>query len=648
MLVPRVAQRCQVAGCAIQTATVNEQSTPQAVNAPGTAREPQVDAAGRPVLPSVLVAFDQALIERHLGFRRPKRPGKQATNGEATEDHLHDASVGRIVARIFSHPPTLLALGRLPIADSVQVPEQFDDQRLSAQSRETLRAVLHGRPLATLNSMTWGALLTARAARGRRVELVTAMAEVEDALKDEPRHPTGLQSSDLTPALISLVAELRSDVYMQDVRRTDLRFGWAAHSDAETLHELLDEWERRKSLAPSEVALLKRLHRASRATFVEDIRDVARTLADASFLTRPASHARAIEILLARCGCVAGVRSDQISVAKHHGVTASRIAQIEAQLYKNRGARTLHSPAVARMHAAITAIEALPAARIERRVGLKAGEGEELATFSRLCAHLISPPLPLNLAKSRNGAASLAAPIGQRSQHDLIRRLAMRETNSAGAANVANILGACALSGNILDRTILEDYVAGTDRAKWLDRELGWFVVGENRKGPIHHRVLKMLAVARDGITMRAIAASLFRDPQLAYETGGEVALAPISILKRAVLSWSEGVVDHGRYLHLPSVRAGDVLPAGELRCYEALAELDGIATPEMMAESLRCDVTSANSRLACLSFVESLGTGIYRLVGWRQSSDEMATFLRRLWSSGHVLRSVESPTDST
>jgi len=530
----------------------------------------------------------------------------------------------------------------------VAVPEQFDDQRLGTQSRETLRAVLLGRPLFTLNSMTWGALLTARTARGRRVELVTAMAELELALKDEPRQPSSLQSSDLTPALTSLVADLRGDGFLQDVGRTDLRFGWAAHSDAATFHELLAEWERRRSLTSGELALLKRLHRASRASFVEDIRDIAQTLADASFLTAPARHARAIEILLARFGCVAGVSSDQVSVAKHHGLTAGRIAQIEAQLYKNRGARTLHSPAVARLHAAIKSIEALPASRIEARVGLKAGEGEGLATFGRLCAHLMSPPLPLNLARRRDGSRSLAAPVGQRSQHDLIRRLAMRETNSAGAASVASILGACALSGNFLDRTILEDYVAGTDKAKWLDRELGWFVVGENRKGPIHHRVLKMLAVARDGITMRAIATSLFRDPHLAYETGGEVVLAPVSILKRAVLSWSEGVVDHGRYLHLPSIRAGDVLPPGELRCYEALAELDGIATPQMVAETLRCDVTSLNSRLACLPFVEPLGTGIYRLVGWRQSSAEMATFMRRLWTSGHVLGSVEPRSGST
>lgn len=534
-----------------------------------------------------------------------------------------------LIDRITGNAKHMAALRKRAIGHDIRIPDDFEPSELSRLSRAVFHRVLNGSSLRALADVSWGQLLDNRRTGVERLPLMTAVAEIEwrlhhrhSALENVPRKSDTVQIDDLL-----------AEVHINAVRDNDLRFGWRRFGTQEKLSDVLREWQAAEhALNPAQRKFVQRLHHAFRMTLAEDIEDIGRTLADVA-LVRMEARGRAAEIFAARYGA-RDYGPMLEAVGKRHACSGARVSQLDEILLKARGRHTLVSPAALAMLKRVQLAAYMEQPHVEQDVGLVLGSGHSLATFRRFCLNVLRPPLGVDIGREASVGAlrkGVSADFTQVSAFKAALRYAKREARIAGAANITNVAGALALdTGAPVSRAALERMVDELPQATWLDREYGWFALDDLADSLVYARVRKILAVAANAVSIRDIGEALYRDSKLADESGGELGLAPMRILKQAILSWPDGIKEDARgFLYAPNgIETAEVLSPVELKLFKALVDRGGVATASSLVKEIGGNQGTVRSMLSYAVFAYPLGSGLYALRGWPVAERDLLSAL--------------------
>jgi hypothetical protein len=519
--------------------------------------------------------------------------------------------------RIAESGKHMATLRKRPVSTDIAIPNGFQSDELSLGSRAVFRRVLNGAGLADLQNWTWGQLLDSRRFGVPRVSLMSAMAELEWRL----RQRESCRTERLTNTYARQIGELLADERLDAVQEDDLRFGWRRLGAHGRLSELLAEWKARQSLTSEQARFVKSLHRAFQMTLAEDIEDIGRALATKVF-DQKFPRTRATEVFAARYG--ARPYGPQLeAIAKRHACSGSRVGQLDGTLLKARDVHSLVSPAALAMLNKVRGLAFMEASLVEQAAGLTESQGHSLGTFRRFCMNVLRPSLAFDIGSERclgELRQGIAADSSQASPFKSALRFARRESRISGATNITSVAGALALdTGLPVSRRDLERMVDELPQTTWLDREHGWFSVNDVADSLVRSRVRKILAVAVNGVSIREIGEALYRDAKFADESGGEAGLAPLRILKQAILSWPDGVKEDARgFLYDPSgLEAAEVLSPLELQMFAALADRGGVATANAVVKAVGGNAATVRTALSYAVFAYPLGNGLYALRGW-------------------------------
>lgn len=550
---------------------------------------------------------------------------------------VRESAAHEVIKRVTQIARHRAALRARPVRQDLRVPADFGLDGLTPQSRASLKSALNGDGVSALESMTWWQLLEVHRASFLRVPLMTAMAELEWRLRQHHAHDGAKHLLDNDRALIG---ELLADDRIDQILDIDLRFGWRQFGTHETLSSLLRAWESGgRGLTAVERGLLSAIHRSMKATLAEDVLDIGRNLAEQCFRTADA-RSRGTEIFAARYG--AREYGPQLeAIGKRQACSGSRVSQIDAILLKGRGKHSIASPATLTLLRRVESLAYLPAEQVERAVGLVPGQGESLLTLRRFCLNVLRPTIGVEVGEEGSLGAKRYGVLSGNETPTRLRaalRHAKRESRIAGAANITSVAGALALdTGAPVRRKDLEEMVDELPRAVWLDREHGWFAVNDLADSLIYSRVRKMLAVAANGISIREIGEALWRDAKFADESGSEAPLAPMRILKQAILSWPDGIKEDARgCLFDPNgIEAAQVLSSLELQIFTALVECGGVATVTTLLARIGGMSDSLRTTLSYAVFAYSLGNGVYALRGWPVSERNLLALADKVSARG-------------
>lgn len=513
---------------------------------------------------------------------------------------------GRYVATL----RTLRVGATLPLSDDYSA-------RLSPAARIALRSFLQAAPFESLAERTWGDFFDKRRGSGPRIEVLAAMAELEGMLAEEGAEQTEGSVAEAWPALLQ---KLLADDRIDTIQPNDLRFGWKHLDGAPNLRTLLARWvDDVPAPTTQQRSLVQRLADALRRSFRDDVDDIAQSLAVLAYANRDARH-RAAEAFAARHG-MREYGPELEAIAKRHGTSGSRASQLEAILLAALRQESLASPAATALVRRAEALAYLDLHDIERALGLAPGNGHSLRTLRRFCLRVLRPAVAFDLhphRAMRERRTGITSTYHEAGMFKGAVRVAQGLCRAAGAANITQVAGALALdTGRAIDRAALVAAVEGFPAMRWLDQQLGWFVLDELETSLVYPRVRKILAVAREGVTIREIGEALWRSLKLADESGGEVALAPMRILKAAILGWPDRITEdsQGRLQASVPIDIATALSPAEQQLFRALAAAGGIGNTTRLGRNV--DVASVAALLADCPFVEPLGHAVYALRGW-------------------------------
>lgn len=499
-------------------------------------------------------------------------------------------------------------------------------ERLTPQTQRALTLASRHLPIGELNAVRWGQVLTQRGLSRR--DLMVALAEVEW------RHQHAQAQADQGPDVRVKITELLRDVRIDEILDTDLRYSWRHLQGQGSLVKFLNDL---RGGAPSDVQrrYVEKLWRGFHYSLGEEIEDLGRDLAFRAH-TQPAARARAIEIFAARFGA-RHVEPTLEAVGKHVGIAGMRVSQVVHRLIKHRGPATIASPPVSRLLSQIEEHAHLSIPSLERKLGLAPGAGHSLATLKRFVDGLLVPePALAHAIRTQAGDVMVeehkALAVGPTSapEHLALLRVAKRQCRAAGAANLTHLAGVVALSGKASSREDLARMIDLLPKAQWLDREQGWFVLDDLADSLIYPRVSKILGAAKGAVSIREIGEALFRDPRLTEETGGEFALAPLRILKRAMQTWPGIEETRPGWLADRSGRAlSELLSDSEMKIYDVLSAHGGVAPAQTVVRLCAgSNVDSIRALLPQVCFAYSPVPGIYALRGWRLRSAQLLAAL--------------------
>ena len=516
------------------------------------------------------------------------------------------------------------------VTSDIKVPADFKAADLSRPARAVFARLLSGTGFEGLDGWSWSHLLDNRRTGVNRDTLLSAMAEIEWRLRERGAGGKHVPQAQHTKQIQDLIADDRLD----NVRADDLRFGWRQFGTYDRLSELLASWTGKGagSLSPEQGRFVESLHRAFNFTLAEDVEDIGRALATRAFV-RTDPRTRAAEVFAARYGAREyGPMLE--AIGKRHACSGSRVSQLDVMLLKARDLRTVVSPAALAMLSKVNGLAFMEASLVERTAGLTQSQGHSLETFRRFCLTVLRPTLAFDIGCERSLGEmrqGIAADLTQASKFKSALRYASRESRISGAANITSVAGALALdSGMPISRDALERMVDELPQATWLDREHGWFFINELADSLIYARVRKILAAAVNGVSIRDIGEALFRDAKLADESGGEAGLAPLRVLKQAILAWPDGIQEDARgYLYDPNgVETAKVLSPLEQRIFAALADRGGVATAGAIVKAVGGNAAAVRTMLSYVVFAYPLGSGLYALRGWPIGERELLSAL--------------------
>jgi hypothetical protein len=201
-----------------------------------------------------------------------------------------------------------------------------------------------------------------------------------------------------------------------------------------------------------------------------------------------------------------------------------------------------------------------------------------------------------------------------------------RDTSMFGCTNVLRVAGLLTLKEGVAPgQEAIEAALEGSAVFRWLDKETGWFALGETDGSSVATRVRKIMAVAHDHVGADEIAGALASDGMLIYRETQSLGLAvpPIHVLRELFRTWSWlKVVQKGRFTAGDGFDPAGVLSEAEQLAVSVIEQHDGVACRFELREAIEAKLHLTNVAVSAMlgssPNFDRLEHGLYRLIGRR------------------------------
>lgn len=537
--------------------------------------------------------------------------------------------------------------------------------RLVGSDRRGIEDVLAKHPEIPLEQMTLGEFK--RAFRGTLERLLAVLAQLEALYWTPPSRPAqrlvlldAQQSAAPVPSgeLRELAERVLSLPWVARVTPQDLRFGYPGSG---TLPHWIRE-QLREDLVPAfTVSLLRRLDDASKITAAQEARDLT-VAAGRECVPRTNSDAaeRWPALFLARHISALGSGKTLLEVGGAYGLTRERVRQICESFEEVLQRSAVVTPALDRAFAAIARIAPCGVHEANEQLARFIGEGAGVECLIAWAETLgrTSIEIQCHRVRRRLRGDLVDTTVVERADappwvKPLINHVS-RDTSMFGCTNILRVAGLLALKQGVAPgQEAIEAALEGSDVFRWLDKEAGWFALGQTDASSVATRVRKIMVVAHDHVGADEIAAALAGDDMLIYRETKSLGLAvpPIHVLRELFRTWPWlKVVQKGRFAAGPGLDTAGALSEAEQLAVRVIEQHDGVACRFELREAIGAELQLTNVAVSAMlgssPIFARLEHGLYRLIG-RRVGDASVNAARSRYRLKSALQSAASLPDA-
>jgi len=590
---------------------------------PASARHAQV-------VPSFVLALLRRPLESWVGKVSPGELLRWERAGDLTESARQDLRQ-TIVKRNRQHAERLWSR-----QVGVRLAENWQTALLPSDRKrvETLAAALDGRPLAelTLREVKEALKLPLEHTLAVLARL-EAVYWVPPAQAQRRYAPAVIEQyspccvSDEMRALAEEVLQLR---WLKSVKPQDVRFAYPGE-------EALPDWIRDQMAQPAVPGivpdLLQRLAAADKLTAADEARAIVEAVGVLCVpRTNPEAAPRWVAILLSRHISPQGDGRTLIEVGDANGVTRERIRQICEEFEDVFVELDIATPALDKVLLATSRITPCSVDEVNEQLARFIGEGAGIESLLRWATVIGRDDVKVVCRRARTRVRGQLVDIKMVERAETapwmtaMVRLVSRDCSMFGCTNILRVAGLLALRENATPgQEAIETALEGAAGFRWLDRETGWFSLGDSSGCSAASRVRKMMAVAHDHLGTDEIAAALASDDMWMYRETQSLGLAtpPVHVLRELFRGWPWlRVVQKGRFAPADTFDATGVLSDGEQLSVKVITDHDGVACrfelKEALMGQLKVSDVLVSAMLGSSPIFERLEHGLYRLIGQR------------------------------
>lgn len=448
----------------------------------------------------------------------------------------------------------------------------------------------------------------------------------------------------VTSELQDLATTVLQLPWVGKVSPRDLRFGFPGDAS-------LADWIRGQVAQPtvpgSFPGLLERLLAADKFTAEEEARDLA--VHAARDCTPRAggeeSAQRWVAMLMRRHISPSGAGRKLVEVGDEFGVTRERIRQICEAFEDLFAEAETSTPALDRALQAAARVAPFEVDELDEQLRRFIGAGAGIESLLAWAGVLGHEKLPVQCERVRTRVRGklveltmVQAPDAPPWVEPMIRHIS-RDSSMFGCTNVLRIAGRLALKEGVAPgQEAIEMALEAAAGFRWLDKETGWFVLGDGSNCSAASRVRKIMAVAHDTVGTDEIVAALASDDMWMYRESTSIGLAtpPVHVLRELFLGWPWlKVVQKSRFVAGDGCDTAGALTDAEQACVSVIAAHHGVACRFELKEVVLGQLGLTEVMLAALlgssPVFDRLEHGLYCVIGRRVGDTAVNAARQRL-----------------
>ncbi len=418
--------------------------------------------------------------------------------------------------------------------------------------------------------------------------------------------------------------------WISNVSPQDLRFGFPG---AGTLPDWLTAQMRGSSVPASVVELLKKLDAAQNLTAFDEARAlIAAAGKECIPQSSPGATDRWVDIFMARHFSVRRAGKTLATVGVEFNLTRERVRQIAEAFEAVFRRSPAISPSLDRALEAVARIAPCDVEEANEQLGRFLGDGagvESLISWAAIIGNSATGLRTHRVRRRLRGNLVDVTLVEHTQTLSWLRPLinhVSRDTLMFGCTNVLRIAGHLAISEEVAPgRESIESALEGNEHFRWLDKETGWFTLGDSAGSSIANRVRKIMAVAQTHVGADEIAGALAGDDLMMYRYSRVLGLSvpPVHVLRELFSTWPWlKVVQRGRFMAGPSFDAKGVLSDAEALAANIIGQHDGVACRfelrDGIMNSLHLTNMAVSVMLGSSPIFVRLEHGLYSLIGRR------------------------------
>ena len=423
-----------------------------------------------------------------------------------------------------------------------------------------------------------------------------------------------------------MTGRLRSLRWVESVRANDLRL-W--HDSGSSLEALLKDSTGERGEGTDQ-ELCRAVARAELNTFRDEVQDVAICLASFRRGGRLVNESdRWVRIFVERYVSGEGPGKTLEEVGKLFGLTRERVRQVCAKMLDARDGIDVCMPATARVLAAARRAAPNSAEAMNAQLARILGDAAGIEAAMNFAVEMDLGEVPVVRRESRLRVgdgyqfsatieAANEAPWGTHAF-----TAARREINLMGCTNLMHLAGALALEHKIAPgREALVAVVENAPGFRWLDKEGGWFTLGNGgATSGAASRIRKLMAVAQKPVNVDEIATALITDDLwLSREREHGAAVPPLHVQRELLYGWPWlRSLQKNRFT--PTVAIDEDVLSDIEKLFVAIIETNGgVAARHQLVPPIRDKLgitdMGVNAQLGASPVIVKHEHGLYGLIG--------------------------------
>jgi len=452
----------------------------------------------------------------------------------------------------------------------------------------------------------------------------------------------------MTPALRKQAHEALALPWLGKVTRHDLRFG---HEGEEAPASWVRSCLQAEMVPASFPALLDRLLGADKLAADVEARELALQAARKCAFRSGGEESmmRRASMLMRRHLSRTGAGRSLAEVGAEFGVTKERVRAVCAALEDLLAASGTVTPALDRVLQAVARIAPASVNALDEQLRCFIGDDAGIESLVSWAAVLGRETSAIKYERVRIKVQGHLVEVAMVQAADAppwteaLMRHVGRDSSMFGCTNLLRVAGRLALKEGVAPgQEAIASVLEAADGFRWLDKQTGWFTLGDSSGCSAATRVRKIIAVAHDTIGTDEIAGALASDDMWMYRELASLGLAtpPVHVLRELFLGWPWlKVVQRGRFVAGPGFDPTGVLSDVEQAIVHVITAHDGVACrfefKEVVSGQLGLTDMPLSATLGSSPIVERIEYGIYRLRGRRFADDALKAARQRLRERG-------------